>query len=91
MSRPGRGAARVVPPAGPEAGGEGVRLNKALADAGLCSRRKADELVFSGAVRVNGCRADSPGLRVRPGRDAVEVNGRPVVLRGATGERSEPC
>lgn len=91
MSEPGRGAARAVPPAEPEADGKGVRLNKALADAGLCSRRKADELVFSGAVRVNGCRADSPGLRVRPGRDTVEVNDRSVALRGAAGERPEPC
>lgn len=69
----------------------GVRLNKALADAGLCSRRKADELIFSGAVRVNGHPADSPGLRVRPGRDTVEVEGRAVALRGAEGERPEPC
>ena len=91
MSGAGRGAARPVPSAGPEADGEGVRLNKALADAGLCSRRKADELVFSGAVRVNGRRADSPGLRVRPGRDTVEVNGRPVPLRGAAGGSPEPC
>lgn len=70
---------------------KGVRLNKALADAGLCSRRRADELVFSGAVRVNGRPADSPGLRVTPGRDAVEVNGRPVALRGEAQDKSEPC
>lgn len=89
MTRSGRGA----PPASAdtEAALESVRLNKALADAGLCSRRKADELVFSGAVRVNGRRADSPGARVRPGRDAVEVNGRPVVLRGAGGDIPEFC
>jgi len=59
---------------------EGIRLNKALADAGVCSRRKADEFIFSGAVRVNGHPADSPGMRVMPG-DKVTLNGRPVVLR----------
>jgi len=59
---------------------EGIRLNKALADAGVCSRRKADEYIFSGAVRVNGQVADNPGIRVMPG-DRISLNGRPVVLR----------
>ena len=31
-----------------------VRINKALADAGVCSRRRADELVAAGRVKVNG-------------------------------------
>ena len=61
---------------------EGVRLNKALADAGVCSRRRADELVFAGRVRVNGTVADSPGVRVAPG-DRVELDGRPVLLKAA--------
>ena len=59
---------------------QGVRLNKALADAGLCSRRKADELVFDGRVTINGRRAESPGERVKAG-DRVTVDGRPVRLR----------
>ena len=61
---------------------EGIRLNKALADAGVCSRRRADELVFAGRVRVNGTVADSPGVRVAPG-DRVELDGRPVLLKAA--------
>lgn len=52
-----------------------VRINKALADAGVCSRRKADALVASGAVKVNGEQVISPGLQVRPGIDTIEVNG----------------
>ena len=80
----------------------GVRLNKALADAGLCSRRKADELVFAGRVSVNGTVADSPGLRVQAS-DRVSVDGRPVRLRapsvtaakaapwGKAGEHWTPC
>lgn len=82
---------RAAPRSATEDGGEAVRLNKALADAGLCSRRKADALVFSGAVRVNGRLADSPGLRVRPDRDRVEVNGRPVFPRGVAARPSERC
>ena len=31
-----------------------VRINKALADAGVCSRRRADELGAAGRVRVSG-------------------------------------
>ena len=32
----------------------GTRLNKYIASSGLCSRRKADELIESGLVAVNG-------------------------------------
>ena len=66
---------------------EGIRLNKALADAGVCSRRRADELVFSGRVRVNGTVAESPGQRVSPG-DKVSLDGRPVRLKE---ESRESC
>ncbi len=54
------------------------RLNKALAQAGVCSRRAADELIFAGRVRVNGETVVEPGRRVEPGRDVIEVDGRPV-------------
>lgn len=70
---------------------EGIRLNKALADAGLCSRRKADELIFSGAVSVNGQPATSPGVRVVPGRDTVTLRGSLVPLRGTEGGQPAPC
>jgi len=53
-----------------------VRLNAYLARAGIASRRRADELIKAGRVRVNG----EPGQLntfVRPG-DAVEVDGRRV-------------
>ena len=65
---------------------DGIRLNKALADAGVCSRRAADELIFSGAVRVNGQTALSPGMRVGP-EDALEVHGRPVRAAKAAEKR----
>lgn len=59
---------------------EGTRINKALADAGVCSRRKADELIQSGAVLVNGLPVNGPGARVVAGRDRVTVNGREVAF-----------
>ena len=57
-----------------------MRLNKALATAGVCSRRKADELVFAGKVEVNGVLADSPGIQVEPLEDTITVNNKPVAF-----------
>lgn len=59
---------------------ETVRLNKALADAGICSRRKADELIFAGLVTVNGEKAESPALRIDPQKDKVVCQGKNVVF-----------
>jgi len=56
-----------------------VRLQKFLAQAGVSSRRKAEALIASGAVRVNGAPVTTLGTGVDPGRDRVEVNGRRVV------------
>lgn len=58
-----------------------VRLNKALADAGVCSRRKADMLISQGAVCVNGQRITNMGERILPGKDTITVNGRPLTFR----------
>ncbi|PTN35009.1 pseudouridine synthase [Desulfonatronum sp. SC1] len=60
--------------------GHALRLNKALAQAGLCSRRAADDLILAGAVTVNGTVADSPGIRVDPTVDHVRVHGRDIRL-----------
>lgn len=54
----------------------GVRLNKFLADAGICSRRQADQMIADGRVTVNGAPAET-GMRVMPG-DAVLLDGKPV-------------
>ena len=53
-----------------------TRLNKYLAECGVCSRREADKWIDQGRVTVNGQKAVS-GMQVG-GRDLVEVNGRPV-------------
>jgi 23S rRNA pseudouridine2605 synthase len=55
----------------------GVRLNKYLAHAGVASRRRADELIRYGKVRVNGVVVREMGVLVHPG-DAVDVSGTPV-------------
>ena len=57
-----------------------LRLNKALSSSGVCSRRKADELILSGAVTVNGLVVTELGTRLTPGRDTVAVHNREIAL-----------
>lgn len=57
---------------------EKVRLNKFLADSGVASRRKADEVISSGRVQINGKTVFELGVRVEPGIDRVTVDGKPV-------------
>ena len=52
-----------------------VRLAKALAEAGVASRRGAEELVFAGRVRVNGAVVTVPQTLVTKGADLLEVDG----------------
>ena len=51
-----------------------MRINKYIADAGVCSRRKADELISNGNVKINGLTVKELGVDVAEG-DVVEVNG----------------
>jgi pseudouridine synthase len=53
-------------------------LNRFLARAGVASRRAADELISSGAVRVNGERPPPSGVLVDPDKDRITVGGRIV-------------
>lgn len=53
---------------------EGIRLQKVLAQAGIASRRSAEELIQTGRVTVNGKRAVL-GQRVDPSSDRIEVDG----------------
>ncbi len=50
-----------------------TRLNKYIASSGLCSRRKADELIEQGSVMVNGKKVTELGFQVGP-KDKVFVN-----------------
>ena len=49
----------------PAASGE-IRLNKYLADSGVCSRREADDLIKAGCVTVNGEVVTTMGYKVKP-------------------------
>ncbi|NLF81832.1 MAG: pseudouridine synthase, partial [Bacteroidales bacterium] len=60
-------------PKQPKVPGE-VRLNKFIANSGLCSRREADTFISTGLVTVNGEVADQLGIKIKPGDD-VRVNG----------------
>ena len=51
-----------------------MRLNRYIAEAGITSRRKADELTLNGNVKINGVVLKEPGYIVQNG-DVVEVNG----------------
>lgn len=57
--------------------GEEMRIHRALARAGVASRRKAEELVEAGRVRVNGAVAKT-GQTVDPVRDDITVDGQRV-------------
>ena len=52
-----------------------MRLNKALAHAGVCARRKADELIFAGRVAVNGEIVTEPGRQVAVDAERITVDG----------------
>ncbi len=54
-----------------------MRLNKLLARAGVASRRKADDLIAAGRVRIDGQTATTLGSDVGP-LQSIEVDGRPV-------------
>ena len=60
-----------------------IRLQKIIADAGIASRRKAEELIGAGAVYVNGKRANI-GDKADPFRDKITVAGREIVIRKNT-------
>lgn len=56
---------------------EGTRLNKYIANAGICSRREADEYIRSGVVTVNGKAITEMGYQVQEG-DVVKFSDRAI-------------
>jgi len=54
------------------------RLHKVLAAAGIASRRRCEEVIFEGTVRVNGRIVDTLPAFVDPEKDIITVNGRKV-------------
>ena len=51
-----------------------IRLQKLISYYGYSSRRKAEELIIAGKVRVNGLVASTPGIKV-PGHSIIEIDG----------------
>ncbi len=58
---------------------EKVRLQKIIADSGICSRRKAEELIAQGRVKING-RPCKVGDKADPIKDIVSIDGERVVF-----------
>ena len=58
---------------------EEIRLNKFMANAGICSRREADELIQQGLVKVNGVAITELGTKIKHD-DVVEYNDKVVTL-----------
>ena len=56
---------------------EAQRLQKVIAQAGLASRRGAEELIAQGRVQVNGETVTTLGVKVLP-HDTVQVDGDPI-------------
>jgi len=67
-------------PAGPPQG-DGMRLQKVLAQAGVASRRAAEELISQGRVEVDGRIVIEQGLRIDPENAVVRVDGVRVVVQ----------
>jgi 16S rRNA U516 pseudouridylate synthase RsuA-like enzyme len=61
-----------------------TRLQKIIATTGLASRRKAEMLIASGRVTVNGKVVTELGTKVDPERDHVKVDGKHI-------ENAQPC
>lgn len=57
-----------------------LRLQKFLSQAGVCSRRKGEELMAAGRVSVNGAVVKELGARIDPENDRVTVDDKPVLM-----------
>lgn len=59
---------------------EQIRLQKYLADAGIASRRKAEELIKQGKVYVNGKIVNELGTKVTPNVDEIRYEGKKIEI-----------
>ena len=53
-----------------------VRLQKYMADSGVAARRKCEEIIASGRVKINGEKVTEMGIKVDPYKDEVSVYGK---------------
>jgi 23S rRNA pseudouridine2605 synthase len=61
----------------PSTTADGIRLNKYIANSGICSRREADMYIQVGSVSVNGSIINEMGFKVKP-NDEVKFDGRRI-------------
>ena len=59
---------------------EEIRLQKFLAEGGIASRRKAEELILEGKIKVNGQVVTELGTKINPEQDIVEFDGKKVTI-----------
>lgn len=57
-----------------------IRLNKYIASCGVCSRRKADDIIQKGNVKVNGKTVENFGVQIDEKKDIVEVYDKKIKL-----------
>lgn len=57
---------------------EEERLQKFIANQGICSRRKAEEYITSGRIKVNGNTVIELGTKINPAKDIVEIDGKKI-------------
>lgn len=60
---------------------ERVRLQKFMAECGVASRRKCEELILNGQVKVNGTVTNELGTKVDPLKDVIEYNGNKLIFK----------
>lgn len=60
---------------------EEMRLQKFIANSGVCSRRNAEKLISEGKVKVNGRVITELGVKVNPEIDKIEYNGKEIKLQ----------
>ena len=57
------------------------RLQKYLAEAGIASRRKCEEYILQGKVKVNGKIVTTLGIKINPDKDKIEYNGKQILKK----------
>ena len=57
---------------------EEIRIQKFLSEAGVCSRRKAEELILQGKIKVNGKIVVELGTKINPDIDIIELEGKKI-------------
>lgn len=83
IKRKGSASAQEVPEKGDVMSAaipDTMRLNRFIASSGVTSRRKADELITQGKVKVNGKTVLEMGVQVNPHQDQIVVDGRVVSI-----------